>query len=352
MIEHHKGDLLAAEAEALVNTVNTVGVMGKGVALQFKKAFPDNFKAYQRACKAHEVVPGKMFVFETGQLAGPRLIINFPTKRHWKGKARIGDVAAGLADLVDVLRQFGVESVALPPLGCGNGGLDWSDVQPMIETALTAVDTRVLLYLPGPPPAAELQQTRTKRPGMTRVRAVLLAAFGAYRIDPSATLTRLVAQKLAYLLQVEGEPLGLDFVKGEFGPYAETLNFVLQDLEGHYVVGYGDRTGPTDIRLVGDAGEQARVFIASDAGAQERVERVRNLINGFESPFGLELLTTVHWASSREGARTPSEALQVVADWTPRKRKVFQERHVAIAWERLGSQGWFDARTPVRQPSL
>jgi O-acetyl-ADP-ribose deacetylase (regulator of RNase III) len=339
-MEHRKGDLLAANAEALVNTVNTVGVMGKGVALQFKRAFPDNFKAYQRACKAGEVVPGRMFAFETGQLTGPRLIINFPTKRHWKGKARIEDIRTGLVDLVRVLRRYDIESVALPPLGCGNGGLNWSEVEPLIESSLAEVDANVLIYAPSAPPAAELQRTRTKRPKMTRVRAAVLAAFGAYRVDPSVTLTRLVAQKLAYLLQTDGEPLGLEFVKGDFGPYAETLNYVLQDLEGHYIVGYGDRTVSADIRLVDDAGEQAQAFLAADVSVDQHVDRVRELIEGLESPFGLELLTTVHWAATQEGAHTPDEARRVVEDWTPRKRKAFQDRHIAIAWDRLHAQGW------------
>ncbi len=137
MIEHRKGDLLSADAEALVNTVNSVGVMGKGIALQFRKAYPENFEAYERACKSGEVHPGRMFVFETGRLVGPRLIVNFPTKRHWRGKTRIEYIDTGLVDLVSVLRRFSVKSVlAIPPLGCGNGGLRWAEVRPRIEAAL------------------------------------------------------------------------------------------------------------------------------------------------------------------------------------------------------------------------
>jgi O-acetyl-ADP-ribose deacetylase (regulator of RNase III) len=339
MIEHRKGDLLAADAEALVNTVNTVGVMGKGVALRFKHAFPSNYDAYRQACKADQVEPGKMFVYEPGQLTGPRLIINFPTKRHWKAKARIQDIEAGLADLVSVLTRFKVESVAIPPLGCGNGGLRWADVRPLIESALASVDTKVLLYDPRPVPPAEPQRP-AKPPRMTRVRASLLAVFGAYRMDPSVTLTRLVAQKLAYLLQVDGEPLRLKFEKGEYGPYADKLKYVLRDLNGTYITGYTEGAAQTDIRLVADASDSAEAVLAADASSKGHVERVRSLIEGFESPTGLELLTTVHWAAAHEGARTPDEALSVVADWTPRKREVFEDRHVAIAWDQLRSQGW------------
>ena len=151
-IEHRKGDLLSADAEALVNTVNTVGVMGKGVALQFRKAYPENYRAYRRACEHGEVQPGRMFVFETGQLTGPRLVINFPTKRHWRGKARMQDIESGLVDFVDVLQRYEVRSVAIPPLGCGNGGLLWVDVGPKIEAALRSLaNVRVALYEPGAP---------------------------------------------------------------------------------------------------------------------------------------------------------------------------------------------------------
>jgi O-acetyl-ADP-ribose deacetylase (regulator of RNase III) len=339
MIERRKGDLLTADAEALVNTVNTVGVMGKGVALQFKRAFPGNYDAYRRACEAEQVEPGRMFVYEPGQLTGPRLIVNFPTKRHWKAKARIEDIESGLTDLVRVLTRFKIESVAIPPLGCGNGGLRWADVRPLIEASLAGVDTRVLLYGPGPAPPVEGRKP-AKTPRMTRVRAALLAVFGAYRMDPSVTLTRLVAQKLAYLLQVDGEPLLLEFEKGEYGPYADKLKYVLKDLNGSYISGYTEDATQTDIQLSDDAGSQAQAVLAAHTSSNDRVERVRRLIEGFESPNGLELLTTVHWAVCEEGARTPAEALAVVADWTPRKREVFEERHVVIAWERLRSQGW------------
>ncbi len=340
-LEHRKGNLLASDAEALVNTVNTVGVMGKGVALQFKKAFPDNFRAYKRACDHKEVEPGRMFVYETGQLTGPRLVINFPTKRHWRGKARMEYVDAGLADLVVVLERHVVQSVAIPPLGCGNGGLRWSEVRPKIEAALGDLPgTRVILYGPGAPPPVHQQRTATKRPKMTRGRAALVSAFAAYRNDPTSALTLLVAQKLAYLLQTAGEPLKLEFVKAKYGPYAEVLNHALQDMEGHFVTGYGDRTTGSDLQLLDGAVAEAEAFLEGDVEVAQHAARVSRVIDGFESPFGLELLTTVHWAATREGARTVDDALAIIGDWTPRKREVFRERDVAIAWERLHEQGW------------
>ena len=157
MIEFKSGDILKDEADALVNTVNCVGVMGRGIALQFKEAFPENFKAYAAACQRGEVQPGRMFVFETGQLTPPRYIINFPTKRHWRGKSRYEDIEAGLRSLVSEVKRLGIRSIAVPPLGCGQGGLDWKKVRPMIEAAFAgAPDVRVMLFEPAGAPEASL----------------------------------------------------------------------------------------------------------------------------------------------------------------------------------------------------
>jgi O-acetyl-ADP-ribose deacetylase (regulator of RNase III) len=157
MIETRHGNILEADAEALVNTVNCVGVMGKGLALQFKHAFPANFKAYEAACRVREVVPGRMFIFDNGNPQNPRYILNFPTKRHWRDNSRIEDIRSGLESLVADLRRLGIRSIAVPPLGCGLGGLNWRDVRPMIENSFSELpDVRVLLFPPVGPPDAEI----------------------------------------------------------------------------------------------------------------------------------------------------------------------------------------------------
>ena len=150
MVEFVDGDLLGAEVEALVNPVNTAGVMGKGLALQFKKVYPANFAAYAAAAKRGELVVGRVFVFETSGLRNPRFIINFPTKRHWREPSRLEDIDAGLVDLVRVIRENRIGSVALPALGCGLGGLKWADVKPMIERAMQSVPTiKAVVFSPG-----------------------------------------------------------------------------------------------------------------------------------------------------------------------------------------------------------
>ena len=158
MVELVTENLLQADVEALVNTVNTVGVMGKGIALQFKQAYPANFEAYRKAVALRDVQPGRMFVFETGLLTNPRIIVNFPTKRHWRGGSRIEDIDAGLQDLARGIVTRGIRSIAVPPLGCGNGGLNWGDVRPRILAALAPLsNVRALVFSPEgspiPPPA-------------------------------------------------------------------------------------------------------------------------------------------------------------------------------------------------------
>ena len=181
MIERTRGNILTADAEALVNTVNCVGVMGKGIALQFKKAFPENFKAYAAACRREEVKPGRMFVFETGQMFNPRYIINFPTKRHWRGKSRYEDIAAGLQALVREVQDRKIRSIAIPPLGSGLGGLQWSRVKTMIEAAFEEFsDVQVKLYEPKGSPDAEDMPVGTAKPKMTVARALLIKLMKQY----------------------------------------------------------------------------------------------------------------------------------------------------------------------------
>jgi len=149
MIEYITGNLLAADVEALVNAVNCVGVMGGGIALQFKRLYPENFKAYAVACRREEVVPGRMFVFERGSFINPRSIINFPTKRHWRERSRLRDIESGLQALVGEIRAREIRSVAMPALGCGLGGLRWENVRALVEDAFAEVDgVRVLVFEP------------------------------------------------------------------------------------------------------------------------------------------------------------------------------------------------------------
>lgn len=343
MVEQARGNLLEADAEALVNTVNCVGYMGKGIALQFKQAFPENYKLYQRACKEGELRPGRMFVFETGSLVNPRFIINFPTKRHWRGKSRLKDIESGLNALIKEVKRRQIRSIAVPPLGCGHGGLDWGAVGPIIRRAFEAVpNVRVLVYPPLGTPDARTMPVRTERPQMTVARALFLKIMDQY-LTLAYRLTLLEIQKLAYFLQESGEPLRLKYDEGHYGPYAQNLNKVLERMEGHFTRGYGDSQRPdVEIGLLEGAVEEASRFLGNKAESLDRLQSVARLIEGFETPYGMELLSSVHWVATHRDppVNTRDEAIDAAHRWNDRKRKLFSRDHLGIAWSRLEEQGW------------
>lgn len=344
------GNLLEADVDALVNTVNTVGIMGKGIALQFKRAFPENYETYRRACEDQTVRLGEMFVVETGALGRPRWIINFPTKRHWRTQSRLPDIASGLDALCATIREREIKSIAVPPLGCGSGGLDWADVLPLILTRLDDLDTEVQIYPPAGPPAAHEMAVTTERPVLTPGKAALVAMVDRYAaVAMSASLIEI--QKLMYFLQESGENLRLRYKEHYFGPYADNLRHVLNALEGHHLRGFGDGSNPVEhgepIVVLPGAADEASAVLAENPGISTRMNRVLELVEGYESPFGLELLATVHWVAAQFdplSGHAPENIVESVQAWSPRKRRLFSADHITTAWERLREQGWV---TPV-----
>jgi len=347
MIKNTRGNLLAAPVEALVNTVNTKGIMGKGIALQFRQAFPQMFKDYEKACKDERVSLGKMDVHDLGGLAGgPRWIINFPTKGHWKTKSRLEDVESGLEDLIAKIRKLGIKSIAVPPLGCGNGGLPWNDVRPLIEEAFSHVpDVEVLLYAPVETPEAVAMPNRTERPPMTQGQAALISLIDRYLkglLDPVVSL--LEVHKLMYFLQTSGQDLRLKFEAKQKGPFASNLRHVLIRMESHYTTGYGDGKDRPDTRidLLPGAVESAQDLLGMGAEISTRMDRVANLIEGYEDPYGMELLSSMHWVIvNNAGAKEErAVAIEEVLSWNAAKRKRLKPEHLDKAWERLTALGW------------
>jgi O-acetyl-ADP-ribose deacetylase (regulator of RNase III) len=348
VIDYVKGDILEADAEALVNTVNCVGHMGRGIALQFKKQFPENYQLYHKACSRKEVVPGKMFVFSTGQLLNPRYIINFPTKRHWRGKSRIEDIEMGLSALAAELVERKIRSVAVPPLGCGLGGLDWDEVRPLIENSLGRLHgVSVLMFAPSALSGIERAAKAKEAPQMTTGRAALVALMDRYLaglLDPFVSL--LEVHKLLYFAQEAGQPLKLKYTKGHYGPYAENLRHVLTAVEGYFVSGYAD--GGDDpaklLEVVPGAVDDARQLLAADSDTAVRFARVSSLVEGYESSLGLELLATVHWVASKQSHSSEiGQVIQGVRSWGPQKQKM-TDRQIQLALDRLTSQGWLSQR--------
>lgn len=342
MIEFTTGDILKTDAEALVNTVNCVGIMGRGVALQFKNAFPANFRAYRVACDRKQVQPGRMFIYETGYVGNPKYIINFPTKRHWKGKSRLEDIEVGLMAFVEVVKRLQIHSVAMPPLGSGLGGLQWPVVKRSIEAALKELpNVKVTVFEPRE--SVALGGTATSPvPNMTAGRAALVALMRRYLdglLDPFVTL--LEVHKLMYFMQEAGEPLRLRYVKAPYGPYAENLRHVLTSIDGYLLAGYGDggENPGKELTIVPGAAEDAESFLREHSDVQARFSRVADLVQGFETPFGLELLATVHWVTKHERAATPGAIMEAVYTWSDRKKQ-FTPRQITLAHEALRSKGW------------
>lgn len=343
MIEFKHGDILKEDAEALINTVNCMGVMGRGIALQFKNAYPENFKAYAKACKNKEIQPGKMFVFSTGYLTNPRYIINFPTKRHWRGKSRMEDIDAGLEALIDVIKQYNIRSIAIPPLGSGLGGLNWSDVKSRIESTLQKLtDVQVIIYEPNgiPEKMAHIKDV----PAMTAGRAALIELINRYLkglLDPFITL--LEVHKLLYFMQVAGEPLKLNYKKAPYGPYAENLRHVLNAVEGHFICGYADGGDKPNkpLTLVPGAIDDASHFLQQHPATLTRFNRVAELVEGFESSFGLELLSTVHWVMTHNPVQSTQEIIRDVHAWGANKKQ-FTPRQITLAVKILVDKHWVE----------
>lgn len=334
MIKFTSGDILHADADAIVNTVNCVGIMGRGIALQFKKAWPDNFKAYAKVCDAGQMITGKMFIFETGKLTAPHYIINFPTKRHWRGASRIEDIESGLVALVEDIKKYKIKSIAIPPLGAGLGGLDWQLVRDKIKLVMSAIpNVDVLVYEPNGAPENDVIVRNKKPPKMTVGRAILIELMQRYLaglLDPSVSL--LEVHKLLYFMQVAGQPLRLRYTKATYGPYAENLRHVLNEMEGHYILGYADGGDDPnkELQLIPGAIEEASAFLAQEPETKQRFERVSQLIEGFESSFGLELLATVHWIKTKSKITASDDIVKATYAWNEHKRQ-FTPRQIDLA---------------------
>ncbi len=335
MIEIARGDILNADAEALVNTVNCVGVMGRGIALQFKKKFEENFKAYKKACDAGSLRPGTLLVFDYETFVNPRYVINFPTKDHWRAKSKIEDIESGLVALIEEVKDRKIKSIAIPPLGCGLGGLQWSVVRPKIEAAFVDLDVQVFLFEPSGAPSAEKMVKDKTKPELTIPRAAVVGLMRRYLagvMDPFVTLLEL--HKLMYFLVEVGEPIPrLQFQKGPYGPYSETLRFLLGKLEGYFTIGFadGEDTPEKPINLLKQGIDEAEAFLDAHPNTRERFDRVANLISGFETPYGMELLATVHWVITKDGAHSLDDTVEAVHGWTERKKQLFPRRHIELA---------------------
>ncbi len=353
MITYAKGNLLEADVDAVVNTVNTVGIMGKGIALMFKEQFPRNFEAYACACDAGEVRIGNMFVTENKELFGPRWIINFPTKTHWRVKTKIEWVEDGLKDLVRVIRDKSIHSIAIPPLGCGNGGLDWHYVRPLIEAALKELDSvNAIVYEP-----SSKYQNVAKRTGvekLTPARALMAEMVRRYSLL-GIECSILEVQKLGWFIERgvrrfhRSDALKFKFRANKYGPYSHNLTKLLDSLDGSYL--RCDKrladANPMDLIWFNDAKyDRVQAYLNSGEGKEfSRVlEWASATIDGFESPLGMELLATVDWMLQHDHIEPTVEGVMAgLKGWAGgkeagrRKLNIFDERLISIALDKLDS---------------
>jgi O-acetyl-ADP-ribose deacetylase (regulator of RNase III) len=339
MIKYTQGNLLDASVDALVNTVNTVGVMGKGIALQFKNRFANNYKIYKEACKNRSFNVGELLVVQEEDLAYRKIIINFPTKAHWRSDSKYEYIESGLKELRKLILVNHIKSIALPPLGCGNGGLDWEKVQPMIEHHLGDLPAEVLVYTPNDLIKEILQKESVKKEiKLTPARAMLLYLMHQYEVYGEQS-SLFVANKLAYFLQRSGENLKLDFKAHHYGPYAVQLNHVIGYLNGVYLKGIEQNQAKAfePLFLNYDRAEEINSYVETQLSFEQksRLQDVLKLINGFESTFSLELLASVDFVQQVKKTKDLELLVQEIRKWNPRKANMFEERHVKIAAEHL-----------------
>jgi O-acetyl-ADP-ribose deacetylase (regulator of RNase III) len=351
MMTFTQGNLLDASAEALVNTVNTVGVMGKGIALMFKEAFPANFRAYEGACKEKKVKIGEMFVTENRTFSGPRWIINFPTKKHWRQPSKLEWITDGLGDLRRVIDEHQIRSIALPPLGAGNGGLEWSEVRPEVERILGDLEGVDILVFE---PTAKYQNV-AKRTGveqLTPARALMAEMIRRYWVL-GIECTYLEVQKLGWFLERTIHTLGIDdplnfqFTADKYGPFSDRLRHMLNALDGTYL--HCDKrlsdAGPSDtIWFDEDRRKHLDLFLQQEASQPLRkvLDLTAKRIDGFESPLGMEVLATVDWLIVKENREPTLAGIRAgLGKWpagsaaAERKLRLFNDRYIRLAIDQL-----------------
>ncbi len=344
MITYTTGNLLEADTEALVNTVNTVGVMGKGIALQFAERFKSNLKLYKEACRSGALQVGQLLAVKDADMHGERLIINFPTKRDWKHRSSYAYIEEGLKALVTLINERKIQSIALPPLGCGNGGLQWSKVKPMIEEHLGVLGIRVVVYEPSAEIKQVLQKKVTREVKLTPGRAMLLhALFNFERLGEPASL--FVANKLAFFLKLLGEAQlkRMEFKPANYGPYSVQVQHVLYDLNGAYLKGLEQHDAKPfeELELNYERRDEVEEYIARtlDADQQARLGRLTELVAGFRSTYALELLSSVAFILNEEPGLDVPAIQERMRSWSKRKEILADTDKVRIAHEHLAAYG-------------
>lgn len=341
MILDANGNLFDGPAEGLVNTVNTVGVMGKGIALQFKRRYPENFKVYQAACKAQTLVPGVILDVWDQDAFGKKCILNFPTKRHWRNPSKYEYIEAGLPALREAILRNGLTSVAIPPLGCGNGGLDWGVVRPMIVDALGDLATDVYLFAPQQNFHQTLRKTASESSvKLTPRRAMLLHGLYAYEREGEA-VSLLAGNKIVYFLQRLGQDMNLSFQPYIYGPYNPAVTHVMAHFNGSYLRGLEDKSArpfePLELRYTKPLRQKLEEYSAEQLSERQVriVNRLRNMLKGYSTALGIELLSSVDYILTDQPDADVDQILAAAGQWNDRKQRLLRRDHVTQVYEKL-----------------
>lgn len=337
MIKYITGNILESDAQALVNTVNTDGVMGKGIALQFKKAYPNNYKLYVEACKNEKIGVGKLFVTKDSNLnSGEKIIINFPTKKSWRKPSEYTYIEQGLYDLINVISEHKIKSIAIPPLGAGNGGLEWEKVKKIIEEKLSPLSTEVFVYEPTTQIKEFLKQERVK---LTDARALLL--YVLYDLVRNGEyVSEFSSEKICYFLQRFGAKkyFKLEFEPNFYGPYSGKVRFVLNALNGSYIMGYSDMNKKPfePLTLVSDGYDIVKKHVERDEELFKIAQKTTSFLNGFYSDFALELLSTIDFLTIKHNTSDKKIVTKELENWSNRKRTLFSDmKYIDITFHQI-----------------
>jgi len=338
-ITYKHGDIFLENVDAIVNTVNCVGVMGKGVALQFKKYSTENFKEYKKLCDAKKLAPGNMFIFDLGNdllnPKKPRYLINFPTKNHWREKSKFSYIEEGLDDFIVQIQEHEITSVAMPALGCGNGGLPWDDVQKIIHDKLADIDDIDFIVIP-PRDAVIPPEYAGPTHKMTYERALLLKIIGEFETYFGGYLTHMSLQEIVYFLQALGVNYTMDFDLRSFGPYSEKLAKIFERMDQQkYIDGFNDG----EVQVTSTAFSEANSYLNDNPQNSDKViKSLSQLVDGFESPYGMELLASTHYTASH-GNSDFNFIMSQIAEWKGAEQNGYQENVVRQAYDRLLEDG-------------
>ena len=325
MITYKTGNLFDSDAEALVNTVNTIGVMGKGIALQFKKLYPDNYKKYSDACKKGLVRTGQLFVTEDHNiLSGKKIIINFPTKEHWRNPSKYEYIESGVLELIKLIKERSIKSVAIPPLGSGNGGLKWFKVKEILESALLGLkNCDIYIYEPNYAVKEVLKKERAK---LTPARALLVYML-IQGVKQGEFASEFMGEKTCYFLQRFGgeEYLKLNFKEHYYGPYSGKVRHVLYYLNGSYLTGYGDKDKKPfeNLSILMDSEKEVVKYINSNEELKSIACKTKTFLDGYYSEFGLELLSSIDFLIQKLQTTDFNKIKVGLEGWSNRKRSKF-----------------------------